>query len=128
VISQGLRIIALTACGLVLLSFAFFVVDQAGSASDNTVRQITNEQGQSRDVSSTNVPNPDPATERLREKENGTIREYVDDADDILLSPFTGIVDSKNLWVMRGLPTLFALLVYGGAGLMLARAAFMRRL
>jgi hypothetical protein len=128
VISTALRVLALTACGLVLLSFAFFVVDQAGAASDQSVKSITNDQGQKRDVTSTNVPNPDPATEKRREQENGSFREYVDDADDILVSPFTGIVDSKNIWVMRGLPTLFALLVYGGIGLMVARAAFMRRL
>jgi hypothetical protein len=43
------------------------------------------------------------------------------------LSPFTGIVDSKDIWVRRGVPLGFALLIYGIGGLYLARALGLRR-
>ena len=34
--------------------------------------------------------------------------------NDVLLGPFTNLVDSGDVWVARGVPTLLALLLYGG--------------
>ena len=44
---------------------------------------------------------------------NGAFREAVDDANDVLLGPFTGIVDSEDRWVTHGVPAMLALLLYG---------------
>ena len=50
---------------------------------------------------------------------NGTVHELVDDANDVLLGPFTGLVDSNERWVTHGVPTLLALLLYGfGLGML----------
>jgi hypothetical protein len=32
--------------------------------------------------------------------------------DDVLVSPFTGVVDSNSIWTQRGVPTLIAFLLF----------------
>jgi hypothetical protein len=49
----------------------------------------------------------------LREQRNGDLRELVDDANDVLLMPFGDMVDSNNVWVQNGVPTVLGLLLYG---------------
>ena len=45
---------------------------------------------------------------------NSDARELLDDADDILLSPFAWAApDSGGKWARRGVPALLAVLVYG---------------
>lgn len=56
----------------------------------------------------------DPDQERAREKAHSAAREYVDDANDVLLAPFSSLTDgSSNKWVRRTVPALIALLVFG---------------
>jgi hypothetical protein len=117
---------SLIACGFVILSFLFFLVDQTSSASQNQVNAITGEAGVKAE-SATKVPNPPPAVEKVREQENDGFHEFVDDVDDVLLAPFTGIVDSDNIWVRRLVPLALALLIYGLLGQYLARAMGLRR-
>jgi hypothetical protein len=59
------------------------------------------------------APAPAADVERAREKKHGKVREMIDDANDVLLSPFAGVVQSKDAWVKRLIPTVLALLVYG---------------
>jgi hypothetical protein len=121
-----LRWAAILASAIVALSFLYFAVDQTSNASDNSVRQISGEQNVKAE-SVTKLPNPPSDVEKLREKENDDIHEYVDDADDILTSPFTGISDSSSIWVRRLIPLGLCLLIYGMGGLYLARSAGLRR-
>ena len=59
---------------------------------------------------------------RLRERVNGTFREAVEDANDVLLGPFADLVEgSDNRWVTHGVPTILALILYGFCLGMLAR-------
>jgi hypothetical protein len=52
------------------------------------------------------------------------VRETIDDADDVLVAPFAGLVDSSSSsWVRRGVPTLIALVLYGFGLSFLARYA-----
>lgn len=125
-IASLLRIIALTACAIVGLGAAMFVAEQVGEASDNTVVAITDE-GDRKRVGNINLPSPDADVERRREAKHGGFREAVDDANDVLLSPFADIIDSDNIWVQRGFATLLALLIYGALLLMLARTAGMKK-
>ena len=117
---------ALLACAFVTLSFLFFAADQTSTASKNSANQITNDP-EVKAESITKLPNPPPAVERAREKENSGFHEFVDDVDDVLLAPFTGISNSSNIWVRRLIPLALALLVYGIGGLYLARAVGLRR-
>jgi hypothetical protein len=60
----------------------------------------------------------------VREKVHSKPREFVDDVNDVLLSPFAGLTDSSgSKWVRRSIPALIALLVYGFGGGFLARFA-----
>ena len=99
-----LRVIAVVACLIVALGFAGFVSDQAGDASKTQVGKLG---------SADQEPVPSAADEALRQRRESPVRERVDDANDILLSPFTGLTGSHNAWVVRGVPTLLALLAYG---------------
>jgi len=127
VIAAVIRWAALLACAFVTLSFVFFVIDQTSTASKNQTNAITNEAPEVKPESITKLPNPPPAVERVREKENDSFHEFVDDVDDVLLAPFTGISHSSSIWVRRLIPLGLALLIYGVGGLYLARALGLRR-
>jgi hypothetical protein len=118
--------LAILASAFVALSFLFFATDQTSNASDNSIREISGGDAL-KPESVTKVPNPDPDVEKLREKENSSFQEFVDDVDDVLLSPFMSFVDDKSIWVQRLVPGLIALLLYGAGGLYLARSAGLRR-
>ena len=126
-IAAILRWASIFACSFVTLSFIFFVVNQTSTASSNQVAGIHGHAGV-KPESATKLPNPPPAIEKLRQKENDKFHEFVDDVDDVLLSPFTGIdKSSHSIWVRRLVPLGLALLIYGVLGLYLARSAGLRR-
>jgi hypothetical protein len=120
------RWLAIFASAFVTLSFLYFAVNQTSTASQNQVRAIGGDNGVQAE-SATKVPNPSSSVEQLREEENDSLHEFVDDVDDVLLGPFTGIVDSKEIWVVRLVPLGLALIIYGLGGLYLARALGLRR-
>jgi hypothetical protein len=127
VIGSIVRWAALLACAFVTLSFVYFLVDQTSTASKNQVNAITNEAPEVKPESITKLPNPPPAVERAREKENSGLHEFVEDVDDVLLAPFTGISNSSSIWVRRLIPLALALLIYGLGGLYLARVLGLKR-
>jgi len=116
------RIVAVTATVLVALSFVFFAVDQLTEGSETQVRALANDGKRATSQAEIDTPAPEPRVERLREAQHSSVREYVDDANDVLLSPFTGFIDSDQIWVQRGVPGLLALLLYGLGGTLLANA------
>jgi hypothetical protein len=126
VIATVLRWAAILASAFVALSFLFFAVDQTSNASKNSVREISG-QSNVKAENVTKLPNPPRAVENVREQENDGFHEFVDDADDVLLAPFTGISNSNNIWLRRSIPAVIALLLYGVGGMYLARAAGLRR-
>jgi len=111
------RLVAILASGIVLLGFAYFAVDELERGSQTQQNLIDREtKGAQYDPAPIA---PTPGQEAAREQVNGTIHELVDDANDILLDPFTGLVDSDDRWVTHGVPTLLALLLYGfGLGML----------
>ncbi len=56
---------------------------------------------------------PNAEQEAVRERNNGPVREAIDDANDVLLAPFVDLVDSDSSWVNHGIPALLGLLIYG---------------
>jgi hypothetical protein len=127
VIGAIVRWAAILACAFVTLSFLYFAVDQTSTASKNQANAITNEAPEVKAESITKLPNPPPAVEKVREQENDKVHEFVDDVDDVLLAPFTGISNSSSIWVRRLIPLGLALLIYGLGGLYLARALGLKR-
>jgi|SRR5215210_8083112 len=111
------RLLAIAASGIVLLGFAFFATDELSRGSQNQQNKLDKEVTGALADPSPIAPTPDQEAER--ERTNGTFRELVDDANDVLLDPFTGIIDSKERWVTHGVPALMALLLYGfGLGML----------
>ena len=108
---SAIRLLGILASGIVLLGFAFFAIDEMNRGSQNQQNALDSElRAEANDPA---VIAPSPREERLRERRNGDFRELVDDANDILLMPFGGVVDSDNVWVENGVPTLLGLLLYG---------------
>ncbi|HEX4717859.1 MAG TPA: hypothetical protein VH300_04965 [Thermoleophilaceae bacterium] len=126
-IASIVRWAAILACAFVTLSFLFFAVNQTSTASKNQANAITGDAPEVKPESITKLPNPPPAVEKVRERENDKFHEFVDDVDDVLLAPFTGISNSSSIWVRRLIPLALALLIYGIGGLYLARALGLRR-
>jgi hypothetical protein len=107
-----IRAAAIVTSAIVLLGFAVFAVDEMDKGSKNQQELLDQELTGAE-------PAPEPEAEAAREAEHGTAREAIDDANDVLLRPFSDLVDSSNAWVERGVPALLALLVYGfGLGLL----------
>jgi hypothetical protein len=117
VIERALRLAAIVCSLLVVAGWGWFVIDETSAASEQTQAQIAGQLA-------ARTASPDPDQERDREQVNSRAHEWVDDANDVLLRPFSPIAeDSSSKWVRRSVPALLALIVYGfGLGL-LARVA-----
>lgn len=112
-----LRLIAFLACGFAIASYVLFAADELRDASDASAEQVAG-RAAARD------PAPSSSQERDREKAHTSIREGIDDVNDVLMAPFAGLVDtSDSLWVRRTVPLVLALLVYGFLLSFLARFA-----
>jgi hypothetical protein len=128
VVSSLLRIASLLCSAVLVLSFAAFAADQAGAGSKQTVARIASADSGEDTVGGPNLdqPSPNAATERLREKRHGALRERLDDADDALVAPFKGASSSGSIWTQRAIAALLALLVFGVGLHYLARLAALR--
>jgi hypothetical protein len=114
VIERSLRTVAIVLSLIVGLGFCFFAIDEFDRAS-NTQRER---------LAGYERPDPTAMGEREREKRHSSFREYIDDANDVLLKPFAGIVsDTSGRWTQRGVPTVLGLLLYGFVLAYLARYA-----
>ena len=97
--------------------FIPFAVDEMDRGSKTQQRALGEETG----VQAPAVaPAPSAAAERTREARNGSVREAIDDANDVILQPFSDLVDSPSNWVTHGIPALMGLLIYGFGFAMLA--------
>jgi hypothetical protein len=112
------RLLAILASALVLLGFAYFATDEMSRGSQNQQNQLDAELFKVKEDPAPIAPSP--AEETKREKLNGPLREAIDDANDLLLGPFTALVEgSSDRWVRHGIPALLALLLYGvGLGML----------
>ena len=113
-----LRLIAIVSCAIVAIGFVAFASDAATEGSSKQVQRINQ---------AMDDPAPSTSAEQTRQKRHGKVRETIDDANDVLLKPFAGVVGSSDLWVRRGVPTLLALLTYGLGLTLLANALPKRR-
>jgi hypothetical protein len=112
VIERTLRIIATVLTLIIMAGFAMFALDEFNRASSK----------QRSELAGFEQTDPTPVGERQRERRHSTAREYIDDANDVLLKPFAGVISSGSRWAQRGVPTLLALLACFGLGF-LARFA-----
>ena len=117
VIERALRLAAVICSLLVIAGWGWFAIDETSAASKQSQAEIAGQQA-------ARTASPDPDQERDREQVNSKVHEWVDDANDVLLRPFSPLTeDSSSKWVRRSIPAILALIVYGfGLGL-LARVA-----
>ena len=116
-VERALHLLATLLTLTVLLGFGLFAIDQARGASQRQRAVIADDRR----------PEPAPAGERTREREHGSVREVIDDANDVLLEPFRSVTTDPDPWIARGVPTLLAVLAYGfglGFAASLARGRF----
>jgi hypothetical protein len=102
VIQRILYLVSTLCTVIVVLSFGMFAVEEANAGS--TVQQNK--------VENVDQPSPTAQTERAREKKHTRAREWIDDANDALTSPFDGVTTSRDIWLQRGLPAALAFLLY----------------
>jgi hypothetical protein len=112
-----IRLMAIAASAIVALGFLLFAVDELRAGSETQQQALTNElEGR---ATAQQTVSGGPTSELAREQRNGSLREAVDDANDVLLSPFDQLVDTDDAWVAHGVPALLALLLYGvGLGML----------
>jgi hypothetical protein len=112
-----IRLAGILTAIVVLLGFAFFAVDEMDRGSKTQQSALAEGTGTPAAPEVVAVA-PPPGEEAARERRNSGARELIDDANDVLLAPFAGLVDSESAWVNHGVPALLALLLYGvGLGL-----------
>jgi hypothetical protein len=115
VLAGILRTAALVAGAVVALSFGLFALDETREASQRSVERLEG-------LRATRSADPTPTEERARERAHSAPRELIDDANDMLVAPFAGVVGADaGKWTRRGVPALIALVVYGFGLSFLAR-------
>ncbi|HEV2723022.1 MAG TPA: hypothetical protein VGV10_00155 [Thermoleophilaceae bacterium] len=122
-----LRTAAITAAFFVALSFLLFAVDQSEEGSANQVEAVDGSSGRTGSESEVDAPAPGREVEDLREARHTGLREVIDDGNDLLVAPFTGVVGSSDIWVERLVPAALALVLYGLGGMLLANFVPRRR-
>jgi hypothetical protein len=111
-IAKLLRLASWVICLIVAASFLIFVVEQTSSASTHQQEELIEH------PSSTGAP---------AVKHQSTLHKKIDEASDFFTSPFAGIVSgSTSEWVIHGVKTVLALLVYGFGLSYLARVIRVR--
>ena len=102
-IERVLRTAAIALSLIVAAGFCMFALDEFDRASS----------GQRDRLAGYEQSAPTAVGEIQREKRHSTGREYIDDANDVLLKPFASVAASGSRWKQRGVPTVLALLTYG---------------
>jgi hypothetical protein len=113
VISRLVTWVSTIAALVLVASFAMFAIDQARNGSKQQVAKLGAGLEPTNASTNVNQADPTPKTERQREKMHGQVREAIDDADDVLIKPFSGVVHSNSIWTQRGIPALIAFLLFG---------------
>jgi hypothetical protein len=118
VLQRALHLAAVICSLLVVAGWGWFAADETDAASKSTQAEIAG-------LTAARTVDPAPDQERARQRVNSKPHEIVDDANDVLLRPFAGVVSgSSSKWLRRTVPALLALLVYGfGLGLLARFAA-----
>jgi hypothetical protein len=112
-----LRLLAIASSIIIGASFLFFATDEMDRGSKTQQQALAEETGVPEPQLA--QPAPAPEEEAVREQQHSSVREAIDDANDLLLQPFSAVANSNSNWVTRGVPTLLGLLIYGiGLGLL----------
>ncbi len=104
------------AASIVAVSFVFFAVDQMTEGSENQVRNLQDDGSKARSDVVIDQPSPPARIERIREQSHSSVRELIDDGNDVLVAPFAEHRRSRTMsWVERLVPLAIGLVLYGRA-------------
>jgi len=103
VLERPLRILAIALSLIIAAGFGLFALDEFNRASTK----------QTDELAGFERADPTPAGEAQRERRNSNVREYIDDANDVLLKPFAGVAEGGTRWVQRVVPAALGLFLYG---------------
>jgi hypothetical protein len=98
---------------VLVVSFGLFAVDQARDGSKQQVAKLGAKLEPTNAATNVNQADPPPRAEKAREKAHGDVREAIDDVNDVLVSPFTSVIDSNSIWAQRAFSSLIAFLLFG---------------
>ena len=84
---RPLRYLAIALSLIIAIGFTLFALEDIGRASEQSEHRI---------AGATRRPAPSPAGERERERRHGQPREAIDDVNDVLLSPFAGVIGERD--------------------------------
>ena len=104
-LARGIQWLAVVATVIVAAGFTVFAVGEMAGASERQQAAL--------EPMAPPAQQDDPGSSR--------VEKVLDGANQTLLDPFAGLVESSNPWVTRGVPTVLALLVYGAGLGFLAR-------
>jgi len=105
VFERSLTWLAIALSLIIIAGFSLYALEDIGRASEKSEQRITG---------GFTAASPSPAGERERERRHGQVREFIDDSNDVLLSPFAGVSENaKSGWTRRGVPALIGLAIYG---------------
>ena len=126
-LSAILRIGAIVAVVFVVAGLVGFLTDEVRDTSDVQQTRIVDPGQATTRVVVVDITQPDPpaSIERVREAEHTGAREVIDDVGDVLMGPFSWIIQDSEPWVRRLLYSALALVFYGF--LLLVFADFVRR-
>lgn len=114
------RLAALAAAAFVAVSFLLFAEVALRDGSNGQLERLDGAPASKKLETDVQRPNPVAAVERVRENNHSSLRERIEDVNDVLASPFTGYTDFESAWGERFLVLILGLLLYGGGGLLLA--------
>ena len=114
------RFAAITTAAFVALSFLCFAAVELRNQSDGQVQALDGSPAPKRLETEIQRPDPAPAVEAVRENNHTSLREAIDDLNDVLVSPFTSFTDFQSVWGERFLLLLLGLVFYLGGGLIVA--------
>jgi hypothetical protein len=115
-----MRLASWVICLIVAASFLVFVIDQTGSASTHQQNELSALPSPTNTPAGTGPTTPAP-------KHESTVHKTLDEAANVFTSPFSAAVSgSHSQWVIRGVKTLLALLVFGLGLSYLARVVRVR--
>jgi hypothetical protein len=112
-LAKLLRLLSWVICLIVLASFLIFVVEQTSSASTHQQEEL--------------IEHPSASTGAPASKHESTLHKKIDEAANFFMSPFASAVSgSHSEWVIHGVKTVLALLIYGFGLSYLARVIRVR--
>jgi hypothetical protein len=115
VLSRVVRIASIVACIFIVAGLIGLLTDEVRDTSTVQATRIP-DPGSGRVVVAPvdiEAPDPGPSVEQIREQEHTSGREVIDDVGDVLMGPFTWLIQDSDGAVQKLLYSALALILYG---------------